>query len=177
MERLAKIAILAVLCAAYVFAYCVDLCGTPDIGDGRSIEELPVEESGETVTTDIVVGYPPTLPIHTIADDEAVYLMSHLINAEGSTDEEIMYGVGSVALNRTHSADFPDTLYEVIYQDGQYECTWNGHFEKEPSDAAVEIATDLLINGSTYPPSVVWSANFPQGSETYKRIGNMYFCK
>jgi hypothetical protein len=109
-------------------------------------------------------------------------LLAHLINAEaGATycSDEMRYMVGAVALNRVESEDFPDTLEEVIFQDSpclQYACITDGNFEKEPTDSCYEIAEDLLMNGSEIPNNVVYQAEFEQGSGTYKKIGNMYFC-
>ena len=49
--------------------------------------------------------------------DEDLYVLSHIISAEaGNCQREMMIGVGSVVLNRVASDDFPDTIYEVVFQ-------------------------------------------------------------
>lgn len=106
-------------------------------------------------------------------------LMAHLLKGEAGSDwcsDEMQYYVGSVALNRVKSECFPDTLEEVIFQEGQYACTWDGNFDKEPSEREYKIADDLLTNGSVLPEDVVFQAQFRQGSGTYKKVQNMYFC-
>ena len=108
-----------------------------------------------------------------------VELLAHLINAEaGATycSDEMRYMVGSVALNRVESDLFPDTLEEVIFQRGQYACTWDGNFEKEPTENCYDIAYDLLIDGVEIPENVVFQAEFEQGDGVYKRVDNMCFC-
>lgn len=105
-------------------------------------------------------------------------LLAHLIYSEvGDDGEEAMYYAGSVVLNRMRNGDYPDDLYSVIYQFGQYEVTWNGGlYKEEPSDIAYEVAADLLEEGSILPEGVVYQAEFEQGSDTFKMIGNTYFC-
>lgn len=105
-------------------------------------------------------------------------LLAHLIYSEvGDDGEEAMYYAGSVVLNRIRNHEYPDDLYSVIYQKGQYEVTWNGGlYKEEPSDIAYEVAADLLEDGSILPEGVVYQAEFEQGSDTFKIIGNTYFC-
>ena len=108
---------------------------------------------------------------------EDVELLARLITAEvGVTDEERAYLCGVVVLNRMKSDKFPNTLREVIYQPGQYQATWNGHINKPYEDIAYEIAEGLLTDGSEEDERIVFQAEFKQGSGTYKKIGNTYFC-
>ena len=114
-----------------------------------------------------------------VVNETDLELMAHLLVGEAGADwcsDEMLYYVGSVALNRVTSKHFPDTLDEVIFQDGQYASTWDGNFNREPSERHYEIAEDLLLNGSILPPNVVYQAEFKQGSGVYKKVQNMYFC-
>ena len=114
--------------------------------------------------------------------DDDLYRLSHLINGEaGSCSRDMMLSVGSVVLNRVADDRFPDTIADVIFQAGQYSCTWDGNYDREPSAQAVEVAKELLENGPAIDESVVWQAEFPQGSGVYDTIGSpwgtvMYFC-
>ena len=87
-----------------------------------------------------------------------------------------MYLCGCVIINRINSDLFPNTLYNVLYQKGQYQITTNGMINRPANDSAYTIARELLTNGSTIPQSVVFQSQFRQGSYTYKIIGNTYFC-
>lgn len=114
-----------------------------------------------------------------VVNETDLELMAHLLVGEAGSDwcsDEMIYYVGSVALNRVTSKHFPDTLEEVIFQAGQYACTWDGNFNREPSERHYEIAEDLLLNGSILPSDVVYQAEFKQGSGVYKKVQNMYFC-
>lgn len=111
--------------------------------------------------------------------EKDIELMAHLLYAEAGSDwcsDELMYYVGSVALNRVESDIFPDTLEDVVYQQGQYACTWDGGLYKEPNERAYRIARDLIENGSVLPANVVFQAEFTQGSGVYIQEQNMYFC-
>jgi hypothetical protein len=111
-------------------------------------------------------------------------LLARLITAEqgysdgvDADDYELRaYLVGSVVINRIKSKDFPDTLWDVIYQKGQYQCVDNGHIYKEYDPIAWEIAEELLIYGTDVPKNVLFQAEFPQADGIYKQIGNTYFC-
>lgn len=110
---------------------------------------------------------------------EDLELLTHVIYAEAGSDyctDEMRYGVGSVVLNRVEDECFPDTLYNVVYQRGQYQCTWDGNIDKIPDERAYRIAMDLLNNGSIFPSDVVYQAEFKQGSGVYSKIQNIYFC-
>ena len=111
-----------------------------------------------------------------------LYVLSHIISAEaGNCSEEMMIAVGSVVLNRVADERFPDTIYDVVFQPGQYSPTWNGAFYAEPTEAACKVAKTLLEEGPTIDPSVVWQAEFVQGEGIYKTVTSplgivMYFC-
>lgn len=109
--------------------------------------------------------------------EDDLYILSHVIcgEAEGC-GEDMKKSVGSVVLNRVEDDRFPDTIAEVVFQEGQYACTWDGNYYREPSQDTIDIAADLLKNGSAIDSSVVWQAEFVQGVGVYDQIGNMYFC-
>ena len=114
--------------------------------------------------------------------EDDLYRMSHLIYGEaGNCSREMMEAVGSVVLNRVSDDRFPATLADVIFQPGQYACTWDGTYDLTPSEEAVEVARFLLEEGSQLDSSVVWQAEFVQGEGIYKTVTSpwgsiMYFC-
>ncbi|MBA2133000.1 cell wall hydrolase [Hydrogenispora sp. UU3] len=55
--------------------------------------------------------------------DEDLYLLAKLIRAEAEGEPyEGQVAVGAVVLNRVKSPQFPNTIYDVIYQPGQFSC-------------------------------------------------------
>lgn len=97
-------------------------------------------------------------------------------NETGILGETSMYYTGSVMLNRVKSSIYPNSLYSVIYQKGQYAITWTGLINRPAPESARRIAKDLLQNGPVLPENVLFQAQFTQGNGTYAKIGNTYYC-
>ena len=109
--------------------------------------------------------------------DEELYIMSHVIFGEaGGYTKELQIAVGSVVLNRMNDPRFPNTIKEVVFQEGQYACTWDGNYDRQPDQQSINVAKFLLENGSQIPSNVIFQAEFLQGVGTWKKIGIMYFC-
>ena len=155
-----------------------------------SIEEVIVEEPTETVeeTTEIEV-VEETVEETTETEVEEynprydsnsdLYILAHLLFAESGSDwceDKMIYYTGSVVLNRVNSDLFPNTIKDVVFQQGQYACTWDGNYYKEPTERCWRIAEELLNTGSVLPSDVVFQAQFVQGSGVYEQVQNMYYC-
>lgn len=144
-------------------------------------EHAATEINKSTIHTDHIatVTEDGSLPSPRYNPDSNLYILAHVINGEAGaeycTDDMRRY-VGSVVLNRVNSSYFPDNIKDVVFQDGQYACTWDGNYNKEPEEYCWEIAAELLMQGSVLPDTVVFQAQFPQGSGTYLIEQNMYFC-
>ena len=117
---------------------------------------------------------------------EDLEVLSKIIEAEAGMnwlDDYIRMCVGEVMMNRVASKDFPDTIREVAYQEGQYHHIKYGLFDEiVPTMKSVRTALRLL-NGDRVinDKDVVFQANFPQGSGIYEIIhdnllGNTYLC-
>lgn len=109
--------------------------------------------------------------------EDDLYILAHVMcgEAEGC-GRDMLLSVESVVLNRVSDSRFPDTIAEVVFQPGQYACTWDGNYYREPSQETWDIAAELLEEGPAIDESVVWQAEFIQGYGVYDVIGNMYFC-
>lgn len=114
-----------------------------------------------------------------------LFLLSKIICAESGSywlSDDWKMCVGEVLLNRVASSEFPDTIYEVITQPNQYYSKDNEYFNNLlPNERCVMCAIKLLEGERLLEPSVVFQANFPQGSGVYlkmydSRLGNTYFC-
>ena len=82
-----------------------------------------------------------------------LYWLSRIISAESRGEPlEGQIAVGNVVLNRVASADFPDTIYGVIFDDrwgGQFTPVRNGTIYQVPSARSVEAAGLSLSRGHT----------------------------
>ena len=112
--------------------------------------------------------------------EEDLWYMSHTVQAEaGYCEREMQEGVASVIMNRVNSDLFPDSVMECILQPGQYS-TASYLSTQEPTEQVIDVCIDILENGSKFPENVLYQANFPQGSGTYKTLSTsystMFFC-
>lgn len=109
--------------------------------------------------------------------EEDLYVLAHAICGEGQgyPDDEQLY-IGSVILNRRAHGAYPDTIKDVVFQRGQYACTRDGNYYREPTQANWRNARWLLENGSILPPNVVYQAGFRQGSGLYAQTRYHKYC-
>lgn len=104
-------------------------------------------------------------------------LLAHVIEAEaGGESDYHKLCVGTVVMNRVASDKYPNTLTEVIYQPGQYQCVTNSHINNEPSESSYEAAESILDGRRMFRSSVVYQAEFIQG-KVVEKVGNTYFCE
>ena len=117
---------------------------------------------------------------------EDLYLLAKIIYAEAGSQwlpDEWKLCVGEVVLNRVESPEFPNTVAEVVYQPGQYYGAGSSYFVNlNPDMRCVKLALRLLEGERVMDrPSVVFQANFRQGSGVYRSycdevLGWTYFC-
>lgn len=109
--------------------------------------------------------------------DEDLEILSHLLAGECQAypDREQLL-VGSVVLNRVHNPGYPNTVKGVVFQKGQYACTWDGNYYRQPTQRNRANAKWLLENGSVLPGNVVYQSGGRQGSGVYIKTEYHYFC-
>lgn len=123
---------------------------------------------------------------YTSVDFEVLYYVSKLTEAECGapyiTDRHQKL-TAQVLLNRIDSPEFPNSVTECLYQTGQYYPESDRHFQAvQPSERVVRNVLELLEGERVAPASVVFQANFSQGSGTYEKIyvsflnNYSYFC-
>jgi spore germination cell wall hydrolase CwlJ-like protein len=76
---------------------------------------------------------------------DEVTLLAGIIECEaGGQDYEALLAVGAVVMNRVNSSSYPDTIFDVIHQKGQFPPATNGKLEKwlkkGPSKKAIKAA-------------------------------------
>ena len=91
--------------------------------------------------------------------------------------------IGEIALNRVASPEYPDTLEEVVFQEGVYPGVDSEDFRTlfDPDSESVNAALALLRGERRLSPWVVCQSRCSLGSRDYARYcdeewGVMYFC-
>ena len=167
--------IVAILIAILVFNHQSIVCNKgemykPDV-------EIFIPDKNPIVEEEVLIEVEEEIIVE--INQRELELLAHLIFAEAGSDwceDNMLYYVGSVVLNRIESEYYPNTMEEVIYQPGQYSCVNNGHIEFEYNQRAYNVAEDLLTSGSCLPSNVVYQAQFEQGDGVYVKVQHMYFC-
>lgn len=94
------------------------------------------------------------------ADD--LYWLSRIISAESRGEPlEGKIAVGNVVLNRVASPEFPDNIYDVIFDGrwgGQFEPVRNGTIYNEPTEESVQAAKLCLEGANTAGSSLYFLA-------------------
>ena len=155
----------------------------------EKVEEQPDNGNSHTptevTTTDeyppIKEGFPapPDDSYYTYTQEDYEYLLMTIVGeAQNCSKLHQMY-VGSVVLNRLHSTkyfSYGDCIKNIVLAPSQYTCFANGLAYREPTDLNIEVANELIANGSILPANVIFQAEFEQGHGVYAQIGNTYFC-
>lgn len=77
---------------------------------------------------------------------EELLLLQKIVMAEAEGEPyEGKVAVANVVLNRLRSANFPDTIYDVIYQKSQFSPVQNGRLDKvKPDQDSIDAVTSAL---------------------------------
>ena len=105
-------------------------------------------------------------------------LMGKTVFAEAKTEEFAgQVAVAEIILNRVESENFPDTVQEVIKQDGAFSSWGNGSVEAAPFDDECLEAVQDAVNERIFPDSVVYfrEGHFHSFGTPYTVIGHHYF--
>jgi len=100
-----------------------------------------------------------------------VELFIQVLHCEGGiTSIEELYRIGSVIINRMNHPAYPNTLYEVIYQRGQYGCI-SKLFTETPAQRVIDVALDIWYNGTNvFPEDVIFQTGNEPAEGTYGRM-------
>lgn len=131
--------------------------------------EVPSEPPIEPETTETT----PDIDL-----DDLELLACAIYTEVGGNCEDCLRYCGDVILNRVDSPKFPDTIYEVLTQPGQYAkfkngVNWpsraNNPNEAESIERAYRIARELMEgkHSELYGNGYIWQATFKQGTEGF----------
>ncbi len=90
--------------------------------------------------------------------DDLFWLSRVIYRESGNQSLEGKIAVGNVVLNRVHSAKFPNTVYEVIFQRGQFTPVSNGSIHLTPNAESV-IAAKLCLDGANTVGNAIYFLN------------------
>ena len=95
-------------------------------------------------------------------DEEELYWLSKIIHAEAQGEPfDGKLAVGNVILNRVESEEFPDTVYDVIFDDEhgvQFTPTVNGAIHQKPNADSV-LAAKLCLDDAVLNSQMLYFLN------------------
>ena len=104
-----------------------------------------------TGAVSITGGSGSIVPAELHYDEQDLYWLSRIISAESKGEPLLgQIAVGNVILNRVACADFPDSVYEVIFDQrwgGQFSPVRNGTIYDTPSESSL-LAAKLCLEGA-----------------------------
>ncbi len=111
-------------------------------------------------------------------------LIARFITAEARGESyKGQVAVGSVILNRVKHASFPDSVSGVVYQNGAFDCVYNGQINQPTTESAKKAAKDAL-NGWDPTGGAIYYYNPKTAKSNWIKtrpvvavIGNHIFCK
>ena len=154
--------------------------------------EPPTEPQTEYSTETVSTVEPTTEPTEAKPSytKEELEMLALVIYQEAGSDvcsDETRLMVGTVVMNRVADDRFPDTMYEVLTEEGQYgELYWTGIVWPKKStysceihavERAYDIAERILMGERAFSEDVVWQAEFVQGTEVVAHQDGLYFCR
>ena len=102
--------------------------------------------------------------------EEDLYWLSRLIYAEANGQPyDGKIAVGNVVMNRVKSNDYPDSVYEVLFDrkyGTQFSPTENGSINNTPDEECVRAAKEVL-NGYTLSDKILYFVNHDLSSSTW----------
>ena len=158
---------------------CLFLSEECSNNDDSTTEEVEVQLQPKAMNTEYIEGSKPKVvsTVHVVKEeetskwtDEEAYLLSKMAMAEAEGEDVMGKAlVICVILNRVQSTQFPSTIYDVIYEPGQFTPIYDGRFNSvEPNEDCIralqlvescEVSTDALYYESTSCTSTWHSQN------------------
>lgn len=111
------------------------------------------------------------------ATDEEINLLAliTMAEAEGESDDGKRLVIDTI-LNRVDSGRFPDTIHDVIYAPGQFECTWNGRLSGcYVKDDIRQLVIEELRNRTRNDIHYFRAGHYHGFGKPITRVGNHYF--
>lgn len=132
MRKVLRIFASSMLCALFLFPACVHSMAAGEPSQAQAVTSEPVSEEPvyyEVPLSTALPEDPPEPPDRLSEEDIELLALITMAEAEGECEEGKRLVI-DVVLNRMDSERFPDTVYEVIYQPGQFSPTWNGRLKR-----------------------------------------------
>lgn len=128
---------------------------------------------------------PLDMPVSSRADynREDILILARVIHGEARGESfKGQVGVGAVILNRIKHPSFPNTIREVVMEDGQFSCLFDGQINYYPTEQSLDAARAALAGYDPtrgalffYNPAIATNVAWISKRPVAKKIGNHLF--
>lgn len=177
--KLSKLLSRAALCVMFILAgiVCINKAvSAGEVADSDSVPSASASQEDEAITSQIIVNATnylqltscdgidkapeikkPVEPIERMiidmSEDDIYMLASQVFVEAGAEPYDAQVGVANVIINRIKSDEFPNTLSEVLYEDGQFPPAYNGLLDRAMANGSGAEVMDA-VNAALYGESV-----------------------
>jgi N-acetylmuramoyl-L-alanine amidase len=108
-------------------------------------------------------------------DDISLIALITMAEAEGECSEGQRLVIDTI-LNRVDSDAFPNTIYDVIYQPGQFECVYNGRIHScYVRDDIYQLVLEEMDYRYNYDVTFFRTCYYSEYGNPLFQVGNHYF--
>lgn len=168
---IASIVILTFLCVVLT-AFSFNKYTEP----GESTSIAYAWSNHESTVDTSYIDYQNAISNHGYSQEEVELLaLLTMAEAEGESD----YGkrlVVDTVLNRVDHSDFPDTIYDVIYQPYHFESVWNGRIERcAITTEMLNLVQEEMTNRTNGNVIFFQTESYSRYGSPLFKVGNHYF--
>ena len=169
--------------AWFAVLLAVILWARPTENDQKQSEPVVVEPEVVVVYAEPEVETPPPAfysDFSEITDEERGLLAMVVYRESRGQERDGQKAVAEVILNRVRNPEFPNTINDVVYQEGQFACAYalKNKSIKELGclSYAFDVVDEVLVEETTVVPDryLYFSTKAP-GHNDYMKIGDHYF--
>ena len=155
---------------SFEISTCPDVCSIPTKVEAK-------EHVQPIISTETIVKAVPEVkesPMYSVDDIELLALVT-LAEAEGESEEGKRLVIDTI-LNRVDSDIFPNTIYDVVYQSGQFSSMWNGRALRVcVTEEVRELVREEIMVRSNRDVIYFTAGKYGQYGTPLFQVGNHYF--
>lgn len=172
-----KVTMIATLLLSVLMFFHIDI----SVGD-EDVYASEVTTIHSVISEPIFVDTPPIVTIKPLEEEEllpyediSLIALVTMAEAEGECEEGKRLVIDTI-LNRVDSEDFPDNVYDVVYQKSQFSSIWNGRIDCcEVREDICQLVKEELSSRTNTDVIFFTAGEYSKYGVPMFQVGNHYF--